>query len=47
MPSTSFSKTDEKHYLKGSPFLDMVETEIISIKYDYDLIAKEIPEFGK
>lgn len=38
---------DEKHYLKGSPFLDMVETEIISIKYDYDLIAKEIPEFGE
>ena len=38
---------EEKSYLKGSPFLGQLDWEMEAIKYDYDLIVKEIPEFGQ
>jgi len=37
----------EREYLIGSPFLDYVDTEIEDIRYDYSLIAREMPEFGQ
>ena len=38
---------EERSFLIGSPFIDYLEEEIEGIKWDYDLIAKEIPEFGQ
>jgi hypothetical protein len=37
----------EKEYLEGSPFLEAIDTEIEDTLYDYNLISKEIPEFGE
>jgi hypothetical protein len=37
----------ERSYLKGSPFLEYLDQEIEDIRYDYSLIARDIPEFGK
>ena len=34
---------EERSFLIGSPFIDYLEEEIEGIKWDYDLIAKEIP----
>lgn len=36
----------ERSYLTGSPFLEYIDTEIEDIRYDYALIAREIPEFA-
>jgi len=36
----------ERAYLTGSPFLEYVDVEIEDIRYDYSLIAREIPEFA-
>lgn len=37
----------ERAYLTGSPFLDYVDEENEDIRYDYTLIARDIPEFGE
>jgi histone-lysine N-methyltransferase SETD3 len=42
-----FFKPDEKHWLKGSPFLAQVEEKIEDIRTDYDLLCKEIPEYDQ
>lgn len=36
----------ERAYLTGSPFLKYLDEEIEDIRYDYALIARDIPEFG-
>jgi len=33
--------------LEGSPFIPFVDEEIENSRYDYELIKKEIPEFGE
>jgi len=37
----------EREYLKGSPFLEYIDTEIEDIRYDYSLISREIPEIAE
>jgi len=41
-----FFTDEDKHWLKGSPFLDQIEEKIEDIKSDYDLICKEVPAFA-
>lgn len=38
---------DERAFLIGSPFLSYLDEEIEGIRYDYNLLAKEIPEFAE
>lgn len=42
-----FFTEEERAFLKGSPFLQQVYEKIEDIKIDYDLITKEVPEFGE
>lgn len=37
---------EERSYLAGSPFIDYIDTENEDIRYDYSLIAREMPDFG-
>lgn len=37
----------ERHWLKGSPFLDQIIEKIEDIKIDYDLICREVPDFAQ
>ena len=43
----TFYSEKELEYLKGSQFLEMVEKRKNYIKYDYDILIKEIPGFSK
>lgn len=38
---------EERSYLTGSPFLKYLDEEIEDIRYDYSLIARDVPEFGQ
>jgi histone-lysine N-methyltransferase SETD3 len=41
-----FFTEEEREFLKGSPFLSQIHEKIEDIKTDYNLICKEVPEFG-
>ena len=42
-----FYTEDEKAWLKGSPFIEQIDSKIIDIHTDYNLICLEVPEFAQ
>jgi hypothetical protein len=42
-----FYDDDEISFLEGSPFLYSIASELHNTENDYNLISKEIPEFGE